>query len=106
MSEQIQVSTVKSAYSTETQDFDAHGLVSVIRTGGKELRGKVERLRDAFARELGSHGDQKRAKRAVSELKTQLPGVLWSGKFSKRDKEGLVSHSGLLCADLDSLNGS
>jgi hypothetical protein len=43
--------------------------------------------------------------RAVSKFKTCLPGVLFSGKFSERKNDALVQHSGLLCADLDNLNG-
>jgi hypothetical protein len=106
MSEQIQVSTVPCALSTETRDYDAGKLIEVIRTGGKDVRGRVEQLRETLQRELASHGDPKRAKQAAGELKKQLPAVLWSGRFSERKNEALVRHSGLLCADLDSLNGS
>ena len=35
--------------------------------------------------------------------KKKLPGILWSGLFSRRASEGLTEHSGLLCADLDDL---
>lgn len=37
-------------------------------------------------------------------LKKNLPGVMFSGKFSYRDAKHLVSHSGLICADLDHLD--
>jgi hypothetical protein len=106
MSEQIRVSTVTSALSTAPQDYDASTVIEAIRIGGKKLRWQVEQIRDTLRRELTTHGDLKRAKQAAGELKKQLPAVLWSGRFSKRANDALVQHSGLLCADLDSLNGS
>src|SRR5262249_1580556 len=42
---------------------------------------------------------------AVDAEKKKLPGVLWSGTFSRRANHALIAHSGLLCGDLDSLNG-
>lgn len=105
MSEQISVSTVTSALDTATKDYDASTVIEAIRTGGKKLRGQVEEIRATMQRELAEHGDEKRAKRAIDPLKRQIPGVLWSGQFSQRANDKLVLHSGLLCADLDSLNG-
>jgi hypothetical protein len=105
MSEQISVSTVTSALDTATKDYDASTVIEAIRTGGKKLRGQVEEIHAIMQRELAEHGDEKRAKRAIDPLKRQIPGVLWSGQFSQRANDKLVLHSGLLCADLDSLNG-
>jgi putative DNA primase/helicase len=104
MGEKISVSTVTSATDIETQDYDASAVIQAIRTGGKKLRGQVEEIRATMQRELTAHGDEKRAKRAIDPLKKQLPAVLWSGQFSERANSKLVTHSGLLCADLDSLN--
>ncbi len=42
-------------------------------------------------------------KDAVRDLKKALPGILFSGQFSRRANAALVSHSGLLCADLDDI---
>jgi hypothetical protein len=106
MSEKISVSTVASATDTGTRDYDASTVIEAIRTGGKKLRGQVEAIRTTMQRELSQHGEHKRAKRAIDPLKKQLPGVLWSGQFSQRANGKLVTHSGLLCADLDGLNGS
>jgi hypothetical protein len=106
MSDQIQVSTFTAAFSTEPQDYAAETIVEVIRTGGKKIRDQVQELRDALQRELAAHGDIKRAKLATGGLKQQFPGVTWSGTFSNRANDALVAHSGLLCADLDSLNGT
>src|SRR6266481_2213574 len=103
MSGQLQISTVTSALKTATQHFAAGTVIEAIKTGGKKLRGQVEQLRNTLGRELAMHGDVKRAKQAAADLKKQLPAVLWSGTFSKRANDGLIQHSGLLCADLDSL---
>jgi hypothetical protein len=96
MSEQIEVSAVMSALDTTTMDLDPNKVIETIRTGGKKLRGQVEKIRQV-TREQG--------KKAAAELKQRLPAVLWSGTFTQRANDNLVSHSGLLCADLDSLNG-
>lgn len=106
MSDQILVSVVTSATETATRDYNASKVIETIRTGGKKLRGQVERVRNTLANELATHGDAKRAKQAASEPKKHLPAVLWSGTFTKRSNDALIQHSGLLCADLDSLGVS
>jgi VirE-like protein len=99
------LSAVNHATDTATRDYDATVVVEAVRTGGKGLRGQVEGIRVRLQHELAAHGNYKRAKQATSELKRQLPAVLWSGTFTQRANDKLVQHSGLLCADLDSLNG-
>lgn len=37
----------------------------------------------------------------AEKLKAQLPGVLWTGKFTIRNKTGIKKFSGCLCADID-----
>src|SRR5258708_39679759 len=61
---------------------------------------------ETWERKLAQEGAPRRAKREEGELKKQLPAVLWSGTFTRRANDALVAHSGLLCADLDSLNGT
>src|SRR5262249_55185656 len=44
--------------------------------------------------------------RQLVNLKKQLPGEMWSGRFENHQQpagEKLIEHSGLLCADLDEL---
>src|SRR5262249_12609908 len=101
----LRISAVERATETVTRDYDATAVIKAIRTGGKKVRGQVEGIRDTLKRELAAHGDERRAKQAAGELKKQLPAVLWSGRFTQRANDKLVSHSGLLCADLDGLNG-
>jgi BT4734-like, N-terminal domain/Protein of unknown function (DUF3987) len=97
------ISTVQSATDTETHDFDANGIINIIRSGGKVIRPQVEAIRKTWRSELGSHGDYKLAKKAIDLAKKQLPAVTWSGTFTERANDKLVNHSGLLCADLDNL---
>jgi hypothetical protein len=99
------LSAVNHVTDTATQDCDATVIIEAIRTGGKGLRGQVEGIRARLQHELAAHGNYKRAKQAAGKLKKHLPAVLWSGTFTHRANDKLVQHSGLICADLDSLNG-
>ena len=99
----ILVSCVKNAKDTKTQHSDAEQIIAAIRSDA-ELRGSIEKIRQKFQAVMAASGNDRRAaKQAVTEAKTMLPGVLWSGRFSRRHKDALIQHSGLLCADLDEL---
>ena len=109
MSNQIKVSWVKCALDTVLRECTADRVIEAIRTGGKDRRlcQQVAQIRNRFECELALFpGDIKRAKEAIGELKKQLPAVLLSGTFTRRANDALLQHSGLLCADLDGLNGS
>ena len=105
----IHVSGVKSAKDTKTRDHDAKEIVEFIRTDEPlkylpiKLRLRIERIRSNFAAVLTKTGDRKAAKNAINEEKKQLPAVMFSGRFGSRNKNALIEHSGLLCADLDEL---
>jgi Protein of unknown function (DUF3987)/VirE N-terminal domain len=101
----VTISRVDNATSVETTDTAVEKVIEAIRTGGKRLKGQITQIRNRFESELAITGDYKKAKLAVDALKKQLPAVTWSGTFSKRANDALIDHSGLLCADLDSLNG-
>jgi putative DNA primase/helicase len=93
---------VQAANKVETSDVNAAGIVTHgIRIGS--WKSPVDEIREIYWRELAAHGDREKAKDAVKSKKEQLPGILFSGRFSQRKKEYLIQHSGLLCADLDSL---
>ena len=85
------VSMVKDAFKTETHDVGIDKVIAGIRDG---------RWRECIA-EIRRETD----KETASKLKTCLPGITPSGIFSARKNGALVQHSGLLCADLDNLNG-
>ena len=89
------VSMCESAQSVNTQPVKVQAILSAIRVG--RWREQVEHVRAAYA-----NG----GKDAAQEPKKALPGVMFSGKFSHRRTDALLSHSGLLCIDLDGLNGS
>jgi hypothetical protein len=98
------ISMVSCADDTETRDVSIQELLNGIRTGGKRLKAQITQIRNRFESELAiTNGDLKAAKREVEPLKKALPGVTWSGRFSYRASDKLLQHSGLLCADLDSL---
>src|SRR5260370_13438583 len=99
----VVISRVKCATDNETRDISDEKVFEAIRTGGKNLKGQIQQIRNRFEAELALTSDLQKAKLAVDPLKKQLPGVMWSGTFSQRANDKLMKHSGLLCADLDSL---
>ncbi len=100
----MMISCVSGATETETRDIKVTAVLEAIRTGGERLKGQITQIRNRFESELAlTNGDLNAAKRAVDQLKKDLPAVTWSGTFSQRANDKLLQHSGLLCADLDSL---
>ena len=99
----MMVSLVKRCYDTETHPISFDEIWDVIRTGKHGLKEKITQIRNRYEAEKDITGDVKKAKEAIADLKMQLPGFLPSGTFSSRANEALVEHSGILCADLDSL---
>jgi hypothetical protein len=100
----VAVSMVADATATATGDMDVAEIIEGVRSG--KWRGPIEKIRMEFFRVLDQTGDAKAAKLAVDPLKKKLPGFMSSGQFSDRKKpvpEKLLTHSGLLCADLDNL---
>ena len=103
------ISSVKYARDTVTRDEDPAAIVQLIKSD-LNLKRSTMRIRRLWA-EAGGHDNLKAAKKAVEADKLTLPAAMWSGRFKDRDAssgpvEGkLIAHSGLLCADLDGLNG-
>lgn len=97
----VLVSTVANASATATKGANTATLLNDIKAG--KWRDSVEQIRAKYSRAVAEGCDPKKA---VANLKKKLPGVLWSGRFQNRKKpaaEKLLTHSGLLCADLDDL---
>ena len=91
----IRVSMVEHASDTGTFDCSAEHLITEIKRG--HWRQPIEEIRRLF---------KAQGKEAIGRLKKNLPAVMWSGRFTNREKPvagKLEQHSGLLCADLDSL---
>jgi VirE-like protein len=101
MSPAVTISMVLNALATDTRDVSAEAIIHALRDG--RWQKPIELIRSVYRETLKKTGDRKAAKLAVDADKKQLPGILWSGRFSRRANTGLIQHSGLLCADLDSL---
>lgn len=97
------VSMVSRCYETETLPISLEEVWSIIRTGDHGLKGKINQIRNRYELEKDVTGSVEQAKKAIAELKQELPGFMPSGLFSKRDNGSLVEYSALLCIDLDSL---
>jgi len=100
------ISSIKYARETVTYDEDAPAIVEQIRSD-LNLKRSITRIRQLWT-EAGGHDNLKAAKEAVGPDKKTLRAVMWSGRFKNREKPAdpkLITHSGLLCADLDGLDG-
>jgi hypothetical protein len=96
----LTVSGVKCARDTATHDINIHTFLGGIKEG--KWREQVEVIRQAFAAAGG--GDD--GKKAVDPLKKKLPAVTISGRFRERNDDAIEAHSGMLCIDLDLLDGN
>jgi len=99
------VSTVPDAKSTATTDTNVLDLLRSIRSG--KWRHQIEPIRTLYHRAVAEGLDPKKA---VQARKATLPAMLWSGRFTTRKEsvslpKKLVRHSGILCADLDRIEG-
>jgi hypothetical protein len=94
------VSMVTNATSTKTSNVEVLMILDDIRNG--KWRTQVEEIRTEYRRAVAKGLD---GKKAVDHLKKQLPAALFSGRFSRRANAALKEHSGLICADLDDLDG-
>jgi putative DNA primase/helicase len=95
---------VRRCHETETRPITFEEIWMVIKSGEHGLKEKIIQIRNNYDYEKDiSGGDVTRAKKAIAELKMELPGFLPSGTFSKRDNSSLVNYSGVLGVDLDSL---
>ncbi len=89
------VSIVEQARATETKDFDLEKIIEWIRSGSGRFAKNISAVREAT-----EAGDIDRA----SELKRNLPAVMFSGQFSRRSSKNITSHSGLICMDVDKID--
>ena len=101
------VSMVQNGTETKTDHVTVAVILADIRDGGwQKLVAHVKtRYLSAFeaAKQQGNSNPYETAKEAVRDIKKKLPGVLFSGEFSQRGNEHIISHSGLLCLDIDHL---
>lgn len=63
---------------------------------------QVDAIRVLYARVLKDTGDEKEAKKAVADLKKDLPAITPSGLFDgARKRDCLVAYTGVICYDID-----
>lgn len=98
------VSIVGSAMSTDTREVTAAEVIERIRFG--RYQRQVDPIRELYIKTVEETLDHKAAKRAVDDLKKNLPAVMGAGLFSGRGDDKLVSPSHLIIADLDGLTES
>ena len=61
----------------------------------------LDRIKNGTNKELIKKIRKTADKGQRNELKKNLPAICFSGKFSKRNSESIIEHSGLLCLDFD-----
>lgn len=89
------ISIVQQARATETKDFTLEKIIGWIRSGSGRFAKNILAVREAT-----EAGNLDRA----SDLKKNLPAVMFSGSFSRRSSKNLVTHSGMICMDVDKID--
>ena len=92
------IDVYKAAISSDTPDATVgfNSIVTRIKTGTNELKEKTFRARELV---LSGEAEAYRSFKASS-----LPAFTPAGRFSKREIEGLLEHSGLVVVDIDNLS--
>lgn len=90
-----QCAIIRSAQDTATATASFRAVMAEITSG--HYAKPVAAVREAYA---------KGGKDAAADPKKRLPGVLFSGTFTRRAASALQTHSGLICADLDELGAA
>ncbi len=88
------ISIVEQARRTETKNFKLEKVIDWIRSGSGRFAKNIHAVRQAT-----ESGDLEKA----SELKRNLPAVMFSGTFSSRSSKNILQHSGLICMDVDKI---
>jgi BT4734-like, N-terminal domain len=102
------VSIVRNAWETKTTDISLCVALEEIRNG--RWAKPIARIREKYvevlrqAEKAGDPDPHAVAKDAVVALKKTLPAVTFSGRFKIREGNGLDTHSGHICADIDKIS--
>ena len=101
----VEVSMVAGAKKTETRSVAVGTVLADIQSG--KWREEVNAVAAGYAKayEATRRGGKltrwPRPRRPVRKDKEKLPGILFSGSFSRRASDALEMHSGILCVDMD-----
>jgi hypothetical protein len=102
------VSMYAAARITECRDVAVSDVLRGIKSG--RWRESVGRVQKAYARayktavKVANPDPYRLGKDAADALKKRLPGVTPSGRFAKRASTKILTHSGILCVDVDDLD--
>ena len=94
------LSIVANATDTATKDVLLLDVLDIIKTG-RGIAQAIAEIRRVYAANLPK--GKRTAKDSISNLKCELPAIMFSGIFSSRRAAALVQHSSLIVADLDEL---
>lgn len=89
-----EVSIVEQARRTDTTDFKLEKIIEWIRSGSGRFAKNISAVREATE---GGQLDK------ASELKRNLPAVMFSGRFKRRSSKEITEHSGMICMDVDKI---
>ena len=90
---QLIVSVFNNIWDTDnenlTKNCDVKTILDIIRTGDYGVAAKINAIRNAVTKEQRD------------ELKKHLFVITWQGIFSRKNNNGCVSLSSLVCIDID-----
>ena len=61
----------------------------------------LKRIQEGYSKDLVKKIRAQKNKEKRNKLKQSLPAICFSGKFSKRNDNSLLEHSGIICLDFD-----
>lgn len=64
----------------------------------------LKRIKDGNSKDVINLIRTSKNKEEAHQIKKRLPSICFSGRFSKRQAEFLLEHSGLICLDIDNLS--
>lgn len=67
----------------------------------KDLGFVLDRIKNGASKELVKDVREASSNEDRNYLKSKLPAICFSGKFSKRSDDSLIEHSGVICLDFD-----
>lgn len=61
----------------------------------------IDRIRNGSSKDVVKKIRIEKSKEERNRIKKELPAICFSGKFSKRNDDSILEHSGLICLDFD-----
>ena len=67
----------------------------------RDVKVVLHRIKEGASKEVVKKIRKEKDKTNRNEIKKSLPALCFSGKFTKRNDNSLIEHSGLICLDFD-----